>query len=295
MIRGGSGQRFGALAFSLAALSELVFVVAYLSGVVSSWAFLAQHVAASIFVLTILIKELDRSEELGRATIAGLAMVFGGPFGAVGAAILMLSTSRSTLAPDFEAAWRDLLSGRQNDDASDALFDEICDRRTVSCASGLPVPLEPILRAGSFLERQRAVGAIAARYDAGFRSLLESALKNPSPPVRVQAAAVLTRLRNQARSRYQASLADVRDATLDARSAIPAIRDLVDLLSGDLLRGQQRAPAYIAVDAAFDRLASDAEGNQAAIIKRCRFLVGAHFHDRAGALLDTLVPKDITT
>lgn len=283
-----SGYRREFYIFAGIALSEIVLLSAYLAGSISGFTLMIQYFLVCLIVVALIGDQSGENENAAMVSIAGIATIVGGPIGAIGAAMLFLKERKEGGSTQPDEAWRTHLSGRESEDKSEVFFNEVCDGRTVDRASGVVVALEQVLRSGTLLDKQAALATIATHYGTEFRTVLFEAIRDPSPPVRVQAAAVLTKLRNHERHKFHALMGSPSAGIVESRRDIGVARDLIALIQRDFLDRKQRAQVEEVLDALLGRLADGRQGDDAVCLKRCRKLVDARFFEHAILLLDSI-------
>lgn len=206
----------------------------------------------AIVSLVALIIFVFRGNREGRAygTIIVLAVAVAGAAGAVGmlAARLLLRTSKPGDA--IVAAWYERLAAAGASSAATTICDQVTSGRELRAPSGPTKDFADVIARGTIAEKQTALGLIARNFHLDFLPVLDVALRAEEPVVRVQAAAVAARVRNDVKKRAamllqsgssssrQADLTHAGDMAALARSGILDARQTSDLAAagGDRLR-----------------------------------------------------------
>lgn len=178
------------------ALDCAVVGLAY-SGQLALPATVALHIAAA--ALAALPVLLDRSPVTDKTMpmLAAVAITAVGPLGALGAVMTaLLAPARPRATPLLEAWYQRIAHSVETDPVSQ-LSDVVSIGRAVNLTGGPPVSFARVMTHGSLADRQALLGLVARRFDIAYLPALKIALTNPEPVIRVQAAAVATRVRHE--------------------------------------------------------------------------------------------------
>jgi hypothetical protein len=115
--------------------------------------------------------------------------------------------------------WYARLSRASGSLPSAELTDRVIAGRVIDTAAAPPSRFEDVIAHGTLAERQAALGLMARRFHTDFAPALQAALRSPEPVVRVQAAAVVARVRADLKARIKSLLAMSASRTSDHRIA----------------------------------------------------------------------------
>jgi hypothetical protein len=200
------------------------------------------HVVVAAVVFLALHSIPDRNHE-ALAGFCWTATLIGGPFAAICSTVIILAVGRTpTITQATQWGW--LLSGTTEQRQSDRLFGRLQDGRVADPTAQVPVHLMEVLESGPLRQKQEVLGIIALNYNPEYLPLLVAALKNPSPPIRTQAAAVITKLRADTKLRLDQALNRAGRENSTEASCLEIISTLVSVLSSGLLDKSQYDAAY---------------------------------------------------
>ena len=135
----------------------------------------------------------------------GLFFVFSlGPLGAVGMMLVAFIVLITPEDQDRTYDWYETLSQSQKDDEVSILYRQIVNGRSRRPGKANLESFSEVMRSGTIKQKQALLGVIALKYQPEFRHFLRLALKDGEAPVRVQAAAVSTKLQDQFKARLAA-------------------------------------------------------------------------------------------
>lgn len=177
------------------AAGELALVLAGAAGAPLA-VLLAGHVALIVGAAAFLLGG-DRGRDLTAPLAILVAVISGGPVGAVVALAALVWLARPALPSDLLADWYRRIGFTKRVDAETRLAERIAAGRVIDTAAPPPPAFEAVMRAGALEERQRALGLVARFFHPGYLPTLKVALASEEPVVRVQAAAVAARVRPQ--------------------------------------------------------------------------------------------------
>lgn len=180
--------------------------------------------------------------------LAILTTLIGGPAGALIVTVALLLWRRQRAHPERLAAWYDRIALAGDIDDVTRLADTVAMGRAVGTAAYPPRPFTDVMLTGSLADRQTALGLIARRFSPAYAPALHAALVTGEPMVRVQAAAVATRVRAELKSQVRTAIADARILSSgDGSKCAELIFLLRGLLSTGMIEDDDRAAAEIAV------------------------------------------------
>lgn len=178
--------------------------------------------------------------------LAAIAIAAVGPIGALGALVTaMLAPARPRATPLLEAWYRRIAHSVETDPVSQ-LSDMVTIGRSVSLTGDPPASFARVMTHGSLSDRQALLGQVARRFDVAYLPALKIALTNPEPVIRVQAAAVATKVQHEL-SRI-VSTWDRRTAeAMNATEALAATVELEACLASGLIEAADRTRAEAAL------------------------------------------------
>ncbi|MBO0343965.1 hypothetical protein J0X15_01935 [Roseibium sp. CAU 1637] len=124
-----------------------------------------------------------------------------GPIGGLGILIIAITCACSPMAPPNREKWYAELNQSQTDDLYADIHRKVVNNRMYprDLAHNLS-NFRDVMKRGDIGDKQRLLGVVALKYDRRFLPVILSALNDPAPSVRVQAAAAYTKLQNQFRA-----------------------------------------------------------------------------------------------
>jgi hypothetical protein len=218
-----------AMALAVAFAGEAVVVVLAFSAQVPLAATLSLHAAVAAIVAVILFRARGADEDTTVAALMCMVIAIAGPAGAAASLAALAFVDRAGAGPDVLDAWYTRLANASNADASTELTDRVVAGRVLRTDAPPPENFEDIIAHGSLADRQAALGLMARHFHTDYAPALQAALRSQEPVVRVQAAAVVARVRTDLKSRLKGLLA-VRNGG-SAQRAVSAAAELIDLAS----------------------------------------------------------------
>lgn len=184
-----------------------------------------------------------------------LTALIGGPVGALLVTAALLAWRRQRPHPERLAAWYDRIALAGDIDGVTRLADTVAMGRAVGTSREAPRPFTDVMMSGSLADRQAALGLIARHFSPAYAPALQAALVTGEPMVRVQAAAVATRVRAELKSQMRAATAAARN--LSRHDEIKCA-ELICRLRGLLSTGMIEDDDLAAAEAEIDRLVCEA-------------------------------------
>lgn len=126
-----------------------------------------------------------------------LAVAAAGPAGALSAAVAALLMARARPDEALLARWYERIATATAIDDTTRLADDVALGRTIDLKTASPASFLALIERGPVADQQVALGIVARRFDPTYLPALAAALKSPEPIIRVQAAAVATRVAPQ--------------------------------------------------------------------------------------------------
>ena len=149
-----------------------------------------------------------RDGDVGLQLIILLAILVSGVLGAVGGLVLLLlirSLPKQTALVDD---WYNRLTGTEEVDHCTYLYQAIRNNRAHGRSAVQIGRFDGLIRYGHLADKQAVLGLIALNYHPEYRRILFYALRDSEPTVRVQAAAIFTKLQEDAKRELQALISD---------------------------------------------------------------------------------------
>jgi len=177
------------------------------------------------------------------ALLATLSVAAAGPFGALAAlASVALATRRQDDAT-LLADWYQRIAMAIEADEVTQLCEQVSTGRTSDLTGRAPRSFSAVMERGSLDERQAALGVIARNFHPEYLPVLATALKSPEPVIRVQAAAVATRIRGDLRRLIDRHAVAVDAARPAGTAALAAASELEAAIASGLLDESDRIRA----------------------------------------------------
>ena len=194
---------------ALAAIAEALLVVFAVSSAPNKFVLLALHAVIVAALAAILFWR--RRDESDSTTAVAMLLVIGvaGPAGAAAALTMLLFSTTTSAGPHVIRAWYDRLADASGADPITAIHDQVSAGREMRSSDVVRLDFRNVVKAGTLAEKQAALGLMARRFHPDFSPALNDALRSDEPVVRVQAAAVVARVREDLRQRI-ATLLDRR-------------------------------------------------------------------------------------
>ncbi len=280
----------GKIYFAAAAITESLLFVAYLLGRVQLETLLIAHAFVSIFAVLFLVREIRMRGRFGRMAVVVLATALGGPVGAIGSALVIALSKPLGNADKIRELWFKVLSGEMPNKAGEDLYRLIRDDRVLETLHRSPQNFDDILDSGTLRQKQAVLAVLAAQYSPELRPLLEQALKSETPAIRVQSAALITKLRISAVRRLRELLSGDPTSAADRNARLASALDLLDLLRGGLLDASQSMQAQNTTRRILEELIEDVSEEESLRLQCCQTLLERRLFTHAATLLKSL-PK----
>ena len=246
----------------LALVAETVLWVFAARGHVGLAAALVVHTAIVVAVTAALLAPRRAPGEAaaadkGHALLLLAATAAGGPLGPLAALAISGASRGAQQQPELLAAWYERIALASGIDPVDRQCDDVSLGRMPDLAAPPPSAFAVVMTSGQLTEKQNVLGHIARRFHPDYLGALTLALRSHEPVIRVQAAAVATRIRPQLRGRVD----DIVLASHTADGSAARLRR-----SAEELRAMANSGLLDTVDvrramAAADRLVAQAARN----------------------------------
>lgn len=268
------GSRIAAVEYAAAiaccVLEGLIGLAALEGSLAVGWLLLG-HLAV-VGVLAAWVRHRLANGAEGSSALLLLIFTFvAGPIGAAGALATLPFLGGRDEHSELLDSWYERISNSTAVEPEAKLAESILSGRTLETSAPPPQHLYGIMLRGSLVERQKALGLIARRFDPAYGLALKAALKSPEPVVRVQAAAVAARVRGALKSDVRAALGRLAEVEGDPVAAAKAAAHLEGCAASGLLDEGDRVRAEAAVTrlrAAIARTASGAAAGPRSPIPR---------------------------
>ena len=183
------------LAALCAAAGELLLSVLAMSQTVQPPAIIAIHLAIVAWTWLILFSGRPACEDATIASVLLLLVLVAGPVGAAAAAVMLPFAGRGGERREILQSWYRRLANAGGVEPATALHDRVVAGRVLRLDSTPPQKYLDVIANGTLSERQTALGLMARQFHPDFAPALQAALRSEEPVVRVQAAAVVARVR----------------------------------------------------------------------------------------------------
>jgi hypothetical protein len=284
------GQEAVATAAALAA--EIVVVLLALSSDVPFLFVVIGHLAVVMLVAAILLRRPQDNRDSTVAEIIFLVILVAGPAGAAAALAALAFVDHAGAGPAVLESWYARLSRASHADAPHEFTDRIKAGRVLPLTSMPPVDFEHVIAEGSLAERQAALGLMARKFHTDFAPALEAALRSEEPVVRVQAAAVVARVRADLKVRIK-NLIGMHGLTVFQATELSRLADCALVDRADAERCRKRAREVLQTNLPTGRDVHDAarlaDRDAALVIERFLMSAGRYRDFRVSRRLHRLV------
>jgi hypothetical protein len=275
--KGISGRE--AVAAALAAGAEAIVVLLTFSADVPLAVPLQLHAATVAAVALILFGGRGSDEDLTVAALMFLVILLAGPAGAIASLTALAFVGHAGADPGILRAWYTRLSRASGSLPSSELTDHVNAGRVIDTNAATPARFEDVVADGTLAEKQAALGLMARRFHTDFAPALEAALRSPEPVVRVQAAAVVARVRGDLKARIKTLLhpGEPRPPIDRVTAAAELVRlagcSLVDRTDAEKCRRAASEALHVVLVTGHDVVSAASLGNREAAPMIERFLV----------------------
>jgi hypothetical protein len=228
----------------LATALDAALIYGYARGSLGVWTLLSVH-ALLIGLLSAWITRLSRaSRNAAFPLLATIAIAATGPIGGVVALITFALSKPRADEQQLLDAWYARIAMAVDTDDDTQLCEAVVAGRTPNLATAAPLSFPAVMQSGALSDRQAALGVIARRFHPDYLPALTLALKNAEPVIRVQAAAVATKLRGELRTFIDTSARNehlVIPGTVGAITSAAQLRACIEsglLDEGDRIRAE---------------------------------------------------------
>lgn len=205
-----------ALGAAIAVSGEAVVVLLSFSRDVPAGTFLVVHILVIAVMAYALLVPRHEAADPSMAYTMLLVTAVSGPAGALATLCALPFVGHAGAGPDVLDAWYDRLSAAGGVLPETAMHDRIAAGRVLNWESPAPHNFLDVIENGSLTDRQEALGLMARTFHTDFAPALQAALRSPEPVVRVQAAAVVARVRADLKLRIKSLLSAERSRPVAA-------------------------------------------------------------------------------
>jgi polysaccharide biosynthesis protein PelE len=195
------------IASIFAVAAEAIILALAASSRLPMTAALQFHLVVSVITTAILFYNRPAGEDLTLSALMALVLAVAGPAGALASLASLAFAGHAGAGPEVLSLWYDRLSNAADADLPTILTDRVMAGRVINTEAATPAQFEDVIATGTLEERQAALGLMARRFHPDFAPALEKALQSPEPVVRVQAAAVVARVRADLKTRIKTLVA----------------------------------------------------------------------------------------
>jgi hypothetical protein len=238
------GSVAGVLVPLAGAVVELAVIGAlFRFGLAQIWLCLGVHMAVVASLLLWLSRHTRSGGDHSLSTLLVLTLAAVGPAGPLITLLIAPFARAGADRSGLLEAWYERLAHSTAIEGSVQLAERVAAGRTLDLTRAASGSFLTVISHGTVLEQQAALGRIVRNFTPAYLPVLKIALKSPEPVIRVQAAAVATRIRPtiEAIMDRASSLAD--DDTATAETVLRATHDIQLILESGLLDVSDRAVA----------------------------------------------------
>lgn len=283
-----------AIAAALAVAGEAIVVLLSFSRDVPPSVPLLMHAIVVAAVSYVLLWGRSTTSDKTVSYVMLLVTAVAGPAGAVASLCALPFVGHAGAGQKVLDEWYDRLSSAGGVLPETAMHDRINAGRVLDWQAPAPHDFLDIITNGSLSDKQQALGLMARTFHTDFAPALQAALRSPEPVVRVQAAAVVARVRADLKARIRTLTAmDGKGKPLSIQSAAELMRfascPLVDRADQDRCRiasGHALVKALVSEDDVVAAAAKATPGTapvvEAFLLERRRFKefrVARRIHD----------------
>lgn len=207
-----------AVATACAVAGEAIVMLLAFSSDIPFSAVVICHLCVAALTAGVLFYPRAENRDLTLATIIFLLVTVAGPAGAFAALAALPFSGNLPPQRDILEDWYTRLASAGQPSAVTKMHDRIGSGRVQRFESGVPPNYLDVVKRGTLEERQRALGLIAREFHPDYTPVLEAALRSTEPVVRVQAAAVVARVREDLKVRIDVLIG--RAGTLSPAAAV---------------------------------------------------------------------------
>jgi hypothetical protein len=241
-VAGADAGRAPLLMSVAATLAETLLLWLLATGKLPATAFVIGHVVV-LGALAVCIRQIAAAgRDITAPMILTIAVGATGPIGAVGGLLSQLWPRRQT-SPRLLNEWYRRIALSADVDQITRLCDDVTSGRHVGLTTPPPASFVAVLERGTLAERQAALGLMARHIHPAYLAALKSALQSSEPVIRVQAAAVATKIRPELRALVDKAVSDFAAGRVPVTKALALASDLDACVACGLLDAGDRIRA----------------------------------------------------
>jgi hypothetical protein len=226
-----------------AIITECLVLQAFLGDRMNIWSLLTAH-AAVVCLLALWIAQTGKSgRNIAMPLLTAIAVAAAGPIGAIAALVMIAVSGRRQDSPKLLADWYERIAMAVQTDDVTKLCEQVATGRTSDLTGASPRAFAAVMERGSLADRQTALGIIARSFHTDYLPALLLALKSSEPVIRVQAAAVATRVRGSLRTLVDQHAVTSETSVKPAGQGLTAAAQLDAAIASGLLDESDRIRA----------------------------------------------------
>jgi hypothetical protein len=242
---GNDGVPSGAASICLVIEAVLLGLLA--SGRINAWVFLGCHLAVVLALAAQARSLMQSGSNTTPLVVLAIAVASTGPLGALGALIGFLLPRRKPVPARLLRDWYKRIALSADVDNITRLCDDVSSGRHVGLHTPPPASFVAVLERGSLANRQAALGLMARHIHPEYLAALKSALQSSEPVIRVQAAAVATKIRPELRTLVNKAVSDLDGGKVEPGKAVQLAADLQACVDCGLLDAGDRIRADVII------------------------------------------------
>lgn len=219
--------RFDVMFAAAALAAELLVAIVPLVSAAPMAVALALHLFVVAALAYALYRRRLEDADLSAPLLAMIATSTAGPVGALVGLAALAWLARPALPSALLDAWYNRIALSTTVDPSTQLSERVASGRVIDTSGPLPQALVGIIHHGTLEEQQAALGLVARFFHMNYLAALSDALHSDIPVIRVQAAAVASRIRPRLAQEVNCRLGEAADLlrasqAQDARGKVQA-------------------------------------------------------------------------
>ena len=210
--------------------------------------YLLLHAVIVAVMLAWIDKRGKDKREVGSLLLVTFLFAAIGPIGAIASIALLPRSTWQPEQPELLANWYERIANAVETDEVTRLCELVATGRTSDLGGNAPGSFTAIMDRGTIDDRQAALGVIARNFHTDYLTALLLALKNEEPVIRVQAAAVATKVRGDLRTLIDRIATTTAALSAGTPAALSTAAQLDAAVASDLLDEGDRIRARVLAD-----------------------------------------------
>jgi hypothetical protein len=231
----------------LAVLGESALLALLVTGKINAALFTAGHLVVAAGFAVHIRQLAAHRVNITPAVILAVAVGATGLIGAIGGLINCLMPRRRPATPKLLREWYQRIALSADVDQITRLCDDVSSGRHIGLMTPAPSSFVTVLERGSLAHRQAALGMMARNIKPEYLPALSAALKSTEPVIRVQAAAVATKIRPELRALVDTAVLSVDTGRITPSKALACAVDLEACVASGLLDAGDRIRAEVTI------------------------------------------------